>query len=81
MGLHIPSIDHAEAAAKGAAVSTAIIVPSIAAGDSLLAVIVSAPVASVAGLDPAAFAVSAGSIQSATVDTSGKDLVVIHTRS
>lgn len=81
MGLHIPSIDHTVAQAKGAATSTAISVPSINAGDTLLAVIVAAPVGDVAGLDPSDFTVAADEIESATVDTSGKDLVVIHTKS
>lgn len=81
MGLHIPGTNHVIAQAKGAAGATPISVPSINAGDTLLAVIVSAPGADVAGLDPSDFVVAAAEIESATVDTSGKDLIVIHTKS
>jgi len=76
---HIPSVSHAVAPATGAAVATPIPVPSLHAGDTLLAVIVAAPVGDVAGLDPGAFVVAEGEIESATVDTDGKNLIVLHT--
>jgi len=76
---HVPSVSHAVAPAKGAAVATPIPVPSLHAGDTLLAVIVAAPVGDVAGLDPGAFVVAEGEIESATVDTDGKNLIVLHT--
>ena len=79
--VHIPSVSFAVAPATGADVDTAIPVPSIKAGDTLLAVFVSAPVGDVAGLDPGAFVVAAGEIESATVDTTGFKLTVIHTTS
>ena len=42
-------------------------------------VIISAPVGDVDGLDPSDFVVAAGEIESATVDTSGKNLTIVHT--
>lgn len=76
---HIPSVDHTVAPATGATTETAIPVPGIGANDVLLAVIVSNPAASVGGLDPAAFTVADGEIESATVDTDGLSLLVLHT--
>ena len=77
--LHIPSVDSSIAPAKGVTAATPISVPSINASDTLLAVIVTTPVADVDGLDPSDFVVAQGEIESATVDTSGKNLFVIHT--
>ena len=79
MGFYIPSVNHSVAPAKGVAAASPISVPSLNAGDTLLAVIVTTPVADVDGLDPSDFVVAQGEIESATVDTAGKNLFVVHT--
>lgn len=68
--------NHAAVGAIGAGTSTPISVPGIRSGQALLAV-VKHDATSVAGLDPAAFTVSNGSIQSATLNTSGFKLLVV----
>ena len=79
MTLHIPSHNHSEAPAVGVSAATPILVPSLNAGDKLLALIITAPVASVDGLDVSDFTVSDGELESASVDTSGLSLLAIHT--
>ena len=69
--------NHSTAGATGAGTGVAIPVPGIKAGNVLLAVIKYGATGAPTGLDPAAFAVSNGSIQSATVSTSGFQLLVI----
>ena len=78
MSIGIP-FDHSAAGVHGAAVDTAISVPGIESGDTLLAVVEHDGGGTVAGLDPGAFTVSAGAIESSTLDTSGSFLQVVYT--
>src|SRR5438034_514092 len=66
---------HAAVGTVGATTGTPISVPGIRSGQALLAVI-KFNATSPTGLDPAAFTVSAGSIQSASLNTSGFNLRV-----
>lgn len=69
------------AGVRGAAMGTAIPVGGINAVDTLLAVIEhDAGTGFIAGRDPAAFTVSDGEIESATLDTSGHYLKLIYLR-
>ncbi len=77
MGSFVLPASHAVAEVNGA--GTGVAIPcGIDAGDTLLAVIQVAD-ATCTGLNPAAFTVAQGSVQSATVDTSGKRLVLVYT--
>lgn len=69
--------DHSTAGVSGAATSTAIPVGGILAGSTLLAVIEHDGSGPTAGLDPGAFTVSDGEIESGTLDTSGSFLHLI----
>ena len=68
--------NHAAVGAIGAATATPIAVSGLRSGQALLAVI-RHDATTVAGLDPGAFTVSNGSIQSATLNTSGFKLLVV----
>lgn len=69
--------NHSTAGAVGAGTGVAIPVSGLKTGNVLLAVIKYGATGAPTGLDPAAFAVSNGSIQSATVSTSGFMLCVV----
>lgn len=79
MGIPGLPFDHSVAGVEGAAVDTAISLPGLEAGGTVLAVIEHDAGSTVAGLDPGAFTVSAGEIESASLDTSGSFLKVIYT--
>ena len=79
MSLHLPGHATAVAGAVGAGTSTSIPVGGILSSSDLLAVI-EHDGTSVAGLDPAAFTVSDGAIESASLDTSGSNLLLVFTR-
>lgn len=79
MGIPGLPFDHSVAGVHGAAVDTAISLPGLVSGGTLLAVIEHDAGSTVSGLNPGAFTVSAGSIQSSTLDTSGSFLKVVYT--
>jgi hypothetical protein len=68
--------NHSQVGAVGAGTGVAIPVSGIKSGATLLAV-VRFNASTVLGLDPAAFSVSNGSIQSATLNTAGFSLAVL----
>ena len=81
--MSIPGLpfEHSIANAAGGPYDEAISVPGIKSGDDLLAVIGhDAATGTISGLDVSAFAVAAGAIESASVDTTGLALTVIWTR-
>lgn len=80
MSLHLPGFETAIAQARGATTATSIPVGGILSGSDLLAVVQHDGGTTVAGLDPAAFSVSDGAIESASLDTSGSFLLVCYTK-
>ncbi len=77
--MHIPGTNHTEAYVAGLAATNAMAIPSMKANDTVLAVIVVGPTASVAGGDPSDYTAADGTITAATEDNTGLQLLVIHT--
>ena len=69
--------NHSVVGAVGAGTGVAIPVSGIKTGNVLLAVIKFTGTGAPTGLDPAAFSVGAGTITSATLNTSGNQLCVV----
>jgi hypothetical protein len=80
MSMDVAPIRQAETGAVGAGTGVAIPVGGIRTGDILLAVVRHSGPGAAAGLDPAAFTVSNGSIQSASVSTTGYMLAIVYHR-
>jgi hypothetical protein len=80
MTMDIAPIRQAETGAVGAGTGVPIAVGGIRTGDVLLAIVRHSGPAAAAGLDPAAFVVSTGSIQSASVSTAGYLLAICYHR-
>ena len=80
MGIPGLPFDHSIYGTEGTANNNPISVPGIKATSQLLAVIAhDAASGVITGLDPSAFVVSEGEIESATEDTSGMIVTVIYT--
>ena len=80
MTMDIAPIRQAETGAVGAGTGVAIPVNGLRSGDVLLAVFRHSGPGLAAGLDPGAFTVSANSIQSASVSTTGYMLAILYHR-
>lgn len=79
MSLHIPGVNHSECYVDGLDAANAMTCPTIKSNDTVLAVIVVEPTASVAGGDVSDYTAGDGVITAATEDNTNLQLLVIHT--